>query len=334
MTTSTRDAWQAEHMTLTTTVRNHALRQVRRNTILGVDLYSRGLVLRRGMTRAEVLAMRRAAEWYLGKDAFRPEASTLVEKVRASYDGGQVRGEWVSKPGARPHAEGVVLYIHGGAFVAFSPRTHRGLVSEIAGRSGRVAFSVDYRLAPEHRFPAAADDVLRAYRWLLDSGIPADKIVVAGDSAGGHLSLGLTPRAVRAGLPAPAGVVGISPLVDPSMELGRAWELETEGTSKGAATARAVIGMYPHRADLNDPELLLTEDDLSVLPPVLLQASADEFLTRDAEAYLEALLAAGGEGELQTWPRKPHVFQIAWRISRTASKAVDDIATFVAKQVP
>ena len=307
-------------MSASTVVRRHAAR--------GVELYLRGLSGRR-MTLPEVTAFRGLAELYLGQAMFRPDPSTLVESVRVRHDGGQVHGEWVERPGLQTRSSTVVLYVHGGGFVAFSPRTHRGMVSEIAARTGRSVFSVDYRMAPEHRFPAAADDVLRAYSWLLSSGVPSSRIVVAGDSAGGHLALGLTPRAVRAHLPAPGAVVGISPLVDPSMGLSQAWEVERTGTGRLAGAARAVIGLYPRRVALDHPELLLTKDDLGVLPPVLIQASEAEPLIADAHAYVNALRAAGGDATLQTWPHKPHVFQIGFRVSRAASQALDDLATFV-----
>ncbi len=295
----------------------------------GLNRYLRGLARRR-MTLPEVHAFRGLAELYLARAEFRADPSTQVEQVRVRYDDGWVHGEWVERD-EPTRDETVVLYVHGGAFVAFSPRTHRGMVSEIAARTGRSVFSVDYRMAPEYRFPAAADDVLRAYAWLLDSGVPADRIVVAGDSAGGHLALGLTPRAVRAGLPAPAAVVGISPVVDPSMGLAEEWELARGGKASFAGLGRSVLGLYPRRVAADHPELLLINDDLSVLPPVLIQVSEAEPLIADAHAYTDKLRAAGGDVTLQTWPRKPHVFQIAFRISTTASEALDDVALFITK---
>lgn len=293
----------------------------------GVELYMRGLSRRR-MTLAEVTAFRAMAELYLAQAIFRPDPATLVAPVKTRHGAGWVHGEWVERPGIHTRDESVVLYVHGGAFVAFSPRTHRGMVSEIAARTGRSVFSVDYRMAPEYRFPAAADDVLRAYSFLLDSGVPASRIVVAGDSAGGHLALGLTPRAVRAGLPAPAAVVGISPLVDPSMALAEAWIAARGKRDSFTAAARATIGLYPRRVAFDHPELLLTNDDLSVMPPTLIQVSASEPLMADAESYADTLRLAGGDVTLQSWKGKPHVFQIGWKVSRTASTALDDIASF------
>lgn len=320
-------------MTPTAAVNRNLRRLAARNVTMGLELYMRGLGLRGRASRGEVLAFRRLAESYLSRPEFRPAHGTRVLPVHEMFEGKQVRGEWVEV--ARPtRTSHVVLYVHGGAFVAFSPRTHRGLVAELASRTARSVFSVDYRLAPEYPFPAAADDVLRAYAWLLDSGVPASAVIVAGDSAGGHLALGLTPRAVRAGLPAPGGVVAISPVVDVSMGLSREWELAHAEAPRFAGAGRAMLGLYSASHPADDPELLLTGDDLSVMPPVLIQCSESEPLARDAEVYAEALRAAGGEVTLQTWPDRPHVFQIAWRISATASEAVDRIAEFVVDQVP
>jgi monoterpene epsilon-lactone hydrolase len=125
--------------------------------------------------------------------------------VRERVESGQVRGEWVGPapvPGDR-----VLYYIHGSAYAVCSPRTHRPLVAGLARRTGRRAFSLDYRLGPEHRFPSAHRDTVRGYRWLLAQGHRAEDIIVAGDSAGGHLSLALCGELRRLGLPMPAGMV-------------------------------------------------------------------------------------------------------------------------------
>jgi acetyl esterase/lipase len=319
-----------------TTVRRRVARVTRRNSYRAVSLYAQGLGLRGTMTYPEVRGLRALLEFQLSRPAFRPDPQTLVEQVRARHEGGQVRGEWVERPGVRTRGDAVLLYVHGGAFVAGSPRSHRGLTSELSRRLQRSVFSVDYRLAPEYRFPTAAEDVLRAYSWLLASGVPAKRIVVAGDSAGGHLALGLTPRAVRAGLPAPAAVIGFSPLVDPSMALsgGRERELTHRDRLVAAAAGRAAIRLYHPGVPGDHPELLLTNDDLSVLPPVLIQASAAEILAADAEHYITALHAAGGAGEVRLWPRQFHVFHVAFRVSRAAAEALDDVEEFVQKIVP
>ena len=130
-----------------------------------------------------------------------------IEPVRT----GDVRGEWVTAARAE---QGVVLYMHGGGYVAGSPATHRPITAALARLTGRRVFSLDYRLAPEHRFPAALDDALAAYRWLLWQGITSGGVALAGDSAGGGLVLALALRARDEGLPQPACGICFSPWTD------------------------------------------------------------------------------------------------------------------------
>jgi acetyl esterase/lipase len=261
----------------------------------------------------------------------RADPATQVEQVRFRRADGQVRGEWVEAPGVHTRDRSVVLYVHGGAFVAGSTRSHRGLVAEISARSGRSCFSVSYRLAPEHRFPAAADDVLRAYSWLLAHDLDPQQIVVMGDSAGGHLALGLGPRAIRAGLPVPAGIVAFSPVVDVSMALCAEYEREhgRDALFAGASAGRAAMSLYHRGTPADHPELTLTQDDLTGMPPVLIQASSSEMLAGDARHYAQTLEAAGGDVRLRFWPRQYHVFQVAHRLSRNASQALDEAVAFV-----
>lgn len=304
-----------------------------RGTLRALELYSRGVALRGRLLWPEVRALRGMLDWQLTRPELGADPATRVEPVRFRRADGQVRGEWVEAPGVSTRDDSVLLYVHGGAFVAGSTRSHRGLVAELSARTERSVFSLDYRLAPEHRFPAAADDVLRAYSWLLAQDIAANRIVVAGDSAGGHLALGLGPRARRAGLPMPAGIVAFSPVVDISMALSLEHEKENgqQGLFAGADAGRATMSAYTRGAPADHPELTLTGDDLSGMPPVLIQASSTELLAADARHYAEALEAAGGDVRLRLWPRQYHVFQVAHRLSSSASEALDDAAAFVAE---
>jgi acetyl esterase/lipase len=302
-----------------------------RSAFRALELYSQGIAWRGSMLRSEVRALRVMLDWQLTRPELGADPATQVEQVRFQRADGQVRGEWVEAPGVATRETSVVLYVHGGAFVAGSTRSHRGLVAEISARARRSCFSVNYRLAPEHRFPAAADDVLRAYAWLLAHGLEPQRIVVIGDSAGGHLALGLGPRAIRAGLPVPAGIIAFSPVVDVSMALSVAHEREhgRAGLFAGADAGRATMAAYHRGTPSDHPELTLTGDDLSGMPPVLIQASSSEILAGDARHYAEALAAAGGDVRIRFWPRQYHVFQVAHRISRSASESLDDVAAFV-----
>lgn len=305
-------------------------RQARRQGVRLTRAYL-GTVDRRGwMSTPELLGVRAAADRMI--IAGYPAAPDIrLTPVTADTPHGQVRGEWVEVEGTAPTRDrAVLLYVHGGGFVFGSPATHRRLTGELARRNGRSVFSLDYRLAPRHRFPAAADDVLRAHRWLLDRGVPADGLVVAGDSAGGHLALGLPPRAVRAGLPVPAGVVGFSPAVDPAFTAAIAAGRPDPLVPIGAAVAM----LRAYSTEHANPEVGLGTDDLSVMPPVLVQAAEREFCTPDAAAYVEALRTAGVDVDYRTWPRTFHVFQLAHGRMRAADEALDDVAAFVDRVAP
>lgn len=300
-------------------------RQARRRAVDLTRAYLATVDRRGRLTTPELLGMRAAADRMLvsGYPAAPDVAATPVDH-RGPL--GRVKGEWV-EVGTPTRDRQVLLYVHGGGFVFGSPATHRSLTGELARRTDASVFSLDYRLAPRHRFPAAADDVLRAYRWLLQRGVPAASIVVAGDSAGGHLALGLPPRAHRAGLPVPAGVVGFSPAVDPAFTAAHAADRPDPMVPIGAAAA--VVRAWSQGRE--HPEIGLATDDLTVMPPVLVQAAEAEFCTPDARAYVAALEQVGGDVELRTWPRTFHVFQIAHGRLAAADEALDDVAGFVAR---
>lgn len=140
---------------------------------------------------------------------------TAVDSTTQAF--GRVQGEWLKPTTPRPGA--VVFYIHGSGYNLCSTKTHRPLVSRLASQSRTTVFSVEYRLAPEHPFPAAPEDIENAYDWLLAQGWTPDQVVVAGDSAGGHLALDLCLRLVREGRQLPAGMVLLSPLADVTCDL-------------------------------------------------------------------------------------------------------------------
>lgn len=245
------------------------------------------------------------------------------EPVRAD----DVRGEWIVPPAARP---GVVLYLHGGGFVSCSPRTYRPLTAALARRTRRRVLAVDYRLAPEARFPAALDDVAAAYRWLLDTGVPAHEIAVAGDSAGGGLALALALRARDLGWPAPACVVAFSPWTD----------LAGTGASRHANDGRcdmfrpanipAFAAVYLGGATPDDPAASPVRAALHGLPPLLQHVGARELLLDDARRVHDGAVAAGGESRLVVFEDAFHGWQLLAPWLRDARASVDDAADFIA----
>ncbi len=219
-------------------------------------------------------------------------------------DAGGVRAEWVLAPGADPARR--TLYIHGGAFIMGSPRSHRTLTTRFSQMTGGAVLAIDYRLMPEHPRRAGIDDCRAAYRWLLANGpegaAPAQAVFVAGDSAGGNLTLSLIAWARDAGLRAPDAVAALSPLTDatlasPSMRANvHSDAMLGPLFGKMARVPRWVmlwVGWLQTRINPSDPVISPLRGDLSRLPPVLLQASEVEMLFDDSRRYANRARAAG-----------------------------------------
>ena len=256
----------------------------------------------------------------------RTAAGTRVEAVRTFPASGQVRGEWVSAGEVRDDA--VILYIHGSGYSACSPRTHRGLVSRLSAATGLPAFSVDYRLAPRHRFPVAADDVRRAYDWL-HGWFDARQIVVAGDSAGGHLAVELCLSLIRDDEEQPAALALLSPLADVTLELARVRERAVRDPLASAAAASRLVNHYIRQADPAHPRLRHVFGDGEILPPTLIQAGGAEMLAADAHHLHDHLVTSGTECRLEVWPGQMHVFQAMPRLVPEADRALGRAARFL-----
>jgi acetyl esterase/lipase len=213
--------------------------------------------------------------------------STGAAIERRAAGEGWPGGEVVSWPGCAPDAP-VLLYLHGGGYIACSPETHRPLVASLACRIRGRAFVPRYRLAPEYPFPAALDDAMAAYRYLLDvERLAPAQIVIAGDSAGGGLALALALAIRDAAWPSPAGLVTFCPWTD----------LAATGESLDENTEPMLPSISPLYGDFRG------------LPPMLVHASEDEVLRDDAIRVAEAARRAGVDVELQLWPHVPHVWQ-------------------------
>ncbi|MCW2787009.1 MAG: alpha/beta hydrolase [Marmoricola sp.] len=240
---------------------------------------------------------------------------------------GRIKGEWNRPAGAR--TDGVVLYIHGSGYNLCSVGTHRPLVSRVAAQTNLAVFSTEYRLAPKHVFPAAAEDVERAYDWLLDQGWRPDQVIVAGDSAGGHLTLDLALVLLRAGRELPAGLLMMSPLADLSCDLMEQRERLIPDAMITAAGVRRMFAHYLAGTDPQHPRLTHVLADGEVLPPTLIQAGGAEFLASDARHIHDMLAATGTEVTLEVWPGQMHVFQAAPRAVPEADKALRRATRFI-----
>ncbi|MFI5776609.1 alpha/beta hydrolase [Nocardia sp. NPDC051570] len=249
---------------------------------------------------------------------------TRVTPVRS----GGVRGEWVRAAGVE-HGSRAIYYIHGSGYVVCSARTHRGLASRLSRLTGLPVFLVDYRLAPEHRFPAAARDVEAGYRWLLAHGYRARDLVIGGDSAGGHLALDLLLENLRGGTSQPAGVFVFSPLLDVTLGLAERQDRLSRDPMAPARVGRRLLELYTVGQPPDSPRLRLVAPPGAALPPMLVQASAGEMLSADARAWHAMILAAGGRCELELWPGRIHVFQALPLLVPEAVPALRRAAGFV-----
>jgi epsilon-lactone hydrolase len=220
---------------------------------------------------------------------------------------GKARGRLVVGPGA-DFDNGVLFWVHGGAFVSGSPKVEQGLAARLSELSGLPAFLPYYRLAPEHPFPAAADDVLDAYLALLHEGFAADKIRVVALSAGGALVVGLLGDLVRGGLPRPARVLLMSPMLDLSVESARACDVINPDPFISPEAIARTNQAYLAGASLSDPRLDLFGADMTGWPPILVQTGGLECIRGDAEKLGAAMRSAGARCEVQLWPGQIHGF--------------------------
>src|SRR5499426_150991 len=235
--------------------------------------------------------------------------------------------EWLTPPGAR--ADAVVLYFHGGGYAIGSPRSHRHLAAAIARAAGTRALLLDYRLAPEHPFPAALEDAVAAYQWLLAQGIASERVVVAGDSAGGGLTLATLLVLRDRGLPRPAAAVCISPWVDLTNS-GESYV--TKADVDPIVTRDGIEGMtqaYVGGGDRKAPLISPLYADLRDLPPLLVQVGSDEVLLDDARGLGQRAKAAGVDVTVEEWPSMVHVWHWFLPMLDEAQRAIDVIGRFV-----
>lgn len=242
-------------------------------------------------------------------------------------DAGGVPSEWVAAPGVNDGR--AVLYLHGGGYAIGSINTHRRLAYDISASSGARVLLIDYRLAPEHPFPAAVDDATKAWQWLKQQGFADGKLAIAGDSAGGGLTLAtlVNLRDKKLGLPACAAA--LSPWVD----------LEGLGNSITARSAQDpmvqkdgllwMAKMYLNGADPKAPLAAPLHANLVGLPPILVQAGTAETLLDDATRIAEKLHAAGVEVKLSIWPNMLHVFPLFAPILSEGRDGCLEIGSFI-----
>ncbi|CAB3750713.1 alpha/beta hydrolase [Paraburkholderia solisilvae] len=249
-----------------------------------------------------------------------------------------LRGEWLDPEGtvsaAHIPAIPTILYMHGGGYYFCSPSTHRAVSFGLATRASARLFSLDYRLAPEHRFPAALDDALAAYRRLIAAGALPQTVVLAGDSAGGGLALATLVALRDAGDPLPAGAVLFSPWTD--LAATGASLSTNDGADpmfSGPSIARAAK-LYLGEASATHPHASPLYADMRDLPPLFIQVGSTEVLLDDARRVAARATQAGVAVELQVWPKMPHGWQLWTPFLPEARRALDDAAAFVRRVTP
>jgi len=238
--------------------------------------------------------------------------------------------EWVTAPGAG-HGR-TVLYLHGGGYVIGSLATHRDLASRVSRSSASRVLLLDYRLAPEHPFPAAVEDALAAFRWLLSQGRDPRCLAIAGDSAGGGLAMATLVGLRDAGDALPAAAVCLSPWADLALSGDSMQSRASADPAVDRATLQRWAGYYLAGAYPRQPLASPLYADLSGLPPVLLLVGTAEVLLDDTVRVAQRAAAAGVEVVCEQWPDLGHVFA-AYATTPEAADAAALIGTFLRKHV-
>jgi epsilon-lactone hydrolase len=269
----------------------------------------------------------------------RSEFDALMESVLPRDDVtfeadtlGGVRGLWVHPADWRSGE--AIVHLHGGWFNFGSARAFRHLVGHIAARAGARAFIPDYRLAPEHRFPAATDDVLACYRGLGGSGVR--RIALTGDSAGGNLALGLASRVTGEAISTNATLVGIavlSPVTDLTLS-GAAYETGADADPFFTRPQVAeLVHSYLGSADAKHPLASPLHSQLAGMPPVRIHVGDDEVLLDDSLRYAERAVTASVDARLDVWMGMPHGFAGSIGKLKAAAQALDAVGAFLTERL-
>ena len=271
---------------------------------------------------ADIVALRRRYEEI---DARHFQVESWVTREPVDCDG--VAAEWITVPERR--AERVLFYLHGGSFAFRYPNTHARFAARLCRQLQARALMPDYRLAPEHLFPAAPDDCEAAYRWLLAQGTDPRQLVLIGDSAGGNLVLVTIQRARRAQRALPACAALLSPAVDCTLSSPSMADNVDLDPLMRLGNLLVVRHHYAPAPTLyHDPEVSPLFGDFTGFPPLLLQTGSTEILRDEAVRVAEKATAAGVDVVLEIWPETPHVFQIVPFLPESA-QAAEHIASFV-----
>jgi monoterpene epsilon-lactone hydrolase len=240
---------------------------------------------------------------------------------------GAVKGEWVSRRDGSKNNH-VVYYLHGGGYISGSAKSCRPITATLARYLRARVFGLDYRLAPEHRFPAGLDDAVAGYRWLLASGIDPESIAVVGDSAGGGMTLALALRIREAGDPLPGCLICLSPWTDMTGNSNSLAENSERDPMFVAEDIERYASVYLGNHLRDDPFVSPLLADLSGLPPMLIQAGQTEVLLDDARNLDAKVRAAGGLSKLHIYNNVPHGWHYGAPFVPETREALREVAEF------
>lgn len=296
--------------------------------LIEVNSHLRKLADRVAAVVPDLGEVRKLIDEYPAVDASTMEHAATSTAVMA--DG--VPAEWLIA--AASSSRDRMLYIHGGSWMSGSLAGYRAHAGRLAEHTGCSVLNVDYRLAPENPFPAGLDDCFTAYCWMLDSGPdgegPARRVFVAGDSAGGNLTLALLLKLRESELPLPAAAVALSPATDLTWSSPSIRERAVRDPVLRPERIETVVNAYvQRRAALEDPLVSPLYGDLAGLPPLMLQLGDAEILYDDSLRFADKARSAGVTVELDVWPEMPHVFQMFAPFLPAAGRALEGIGAFV-----
>jgi monoterpene epsilon-lactone hydrolase len=267
------------------------------------------------------------AQYDRAEKAFPTPADVKIDRVTART----VPSEWLTPAGENPDA--AILYLHGGGYVIGSPKSHRHLAAAIGAAAEAAVLLPDYRLAPEHPYPAAVNDAVAAYVWLLEKNVAPERIVIAGDSAGGGLTVATLLALRDGGRPLPAAGVCISPWVDLSMSLPS----HTSRAAVDPIVTREGVGKmaiaYLAGKDPRNPAASPLFAELRGLPPLLIHVGDDEVLLDDSVQLAERARKAGVDVTLEVWPKMIHVWHWFFPMLDAGQQAIERIGDFVRARV-
>lgn len=268
-----------------------------------------------------------------GWDAMFSDVVYSTGATSEAVSAGGVKAEWIDAPAAE--SDRVVIYLHGGGYVMGSVNSHRDICERYSQAAQARVLGLDYRLAPEHPFPAALDDTLAAYLWVLEQGISPERVALAGDSAGGGLTFSALISLRDRGLPMPACATPLSPWVD------------FEGTGESITSRAALDPMVRQELDLQMGKAYMGEGgdlrnplaaplyaELHDLPPLLIQVGEREILFDDSAQMAEKAEKAGVDVTLREWKGMVHVWQIFASRLDEGQQAIEELGAFVRKHTP